>query len=88
MYWLVIAAMGADLVTFSVIYPGHGQEMNPIMNIGYAEYGLPMVIALKVLFTITILLLVTRCKTPWRRVVAGSIGVAIGLIGVFGNLTA
>ena len=86
---LVIAAMTADLLTFALIVPlvGIGAESVPWQAAGYARYGLVIAALLKVAATIVILALLARCSGR-RRELAAALGVAIGLLGMAGNLGA
>jgi hypothetical protein len=87
---LVVAAMAADLITFSLVVPlvTIEAEMNPIMHLGYEVFGVSFVAALKVACTIAIIGLVLRVRPGLRRSFAASVGVFIGLVGVYGNTTA
>ncbi len=88
MRW-VILAMAADLATFAtaVTLPGV-EEKNPVMGTLYVRYGLLGVVGLKVLATLAILLLVARCRTVRKRNAAIALGVAFGVLGFYGNVTA
>lgn len=90
LFALVSAAMLADLASFALIVPvvGIGAESNGIMARNYAEIGILGVAALKVVCTITILLLVARCSRPDFRRIAAGLGMTLGLVGLAGNLTA
>jgi hypothetical protein len=87
---LVVLAMGADLVTFTLIVPlvGIGVESNGLMARAYIEFGLGVVAALKLASMAVVLLLVARC---WRinfRLVAAGVGIAFGVLGTASNLAA
>ena len=86
----VALAMGADLVTFAIIVPivGIGAESNHFMLAAYLGFGIAMVAAIKVLATAVILYLMTRFHRDDLRRAAAVVGVAIGLLGAVGNISA
>jgi hypothetical protein len=86
---LIIAAMLADLITFALFVPtvGISAELNPVMNKGFVQYGVGIVVLLKIICTITILLLVGRIEQPSKRTLAAGLGIAFGLFGVLGNVS-
>jgi hypothetical protein len=88
--FLVAAAMAADLLTFSLVVPivGGEAEVNPIMHQGYEMFGILMVGLLKVACTVAIILLVFRTDPGPKRWLAASVGIFLGLVGAFGNITA
>ena len=86
---LVALAMGADLVTFALVVPlvGIEAELNPIMAEGYARFGIVMVALLKGTATLAIVLLVARVSRPGLRWGATALGMSLGLLGAFGNVS-
>lgn len=87
---IVALAMGADLLTFSLVLPsvGIGAESNPVMVRAYVGIGLVAVVILKALVTFAIVLLVLRCRRPGFRRFAAGISVGFGALGTLGNITA
>jgi hypothetical protein len=86
----ITAAMFADLITFTLFVPlvGIQAELNPIMALGYSIYGLGVVFLLKLVVTITIILLVARVERVHFKTFAACLGIAFGLLGTLGNVTA
>jgi hypothetical protein len=86
--FLICAAMAADYITFALAVPSVGieAEMNPIMNAGYAGFGILPVLALKLLCTVLICALVLRIHRVRLRRLAASLAIVIALVGVFGNV--
>lgn len=88
MIFLVVVAMAADLLTFSLAVPHVGieAEMNPIMAAGYIHIGLVAVIFLKAACTVAVCLALLRIThKPLRRLTA-LFAVSVGLLGALGNL--
>ena len=87
---LVAIAMLADLASFSLIVPivGIGAESNGLMVRTYLELGILGVAVLKVALTVVILTLVLRVRRPDLRRVAAGLGIAVGLVGLIGNVAA
>ncbi len=87
---IVALAMGADLLTFSLVVPlvGIEAESNPIMAAGYATFGLVMVILLKAAVTVAICGLLFRVRTTGLRVLTAVFAASFGLLGTLGNVTA
>ena len=86
----ITAAISADLITFALFVPlvGIQAELNPIIAMGYSTYGVGIVFLLKLVVTITILLLVARVERVHFKTFAACLGIAFGLLGTFGNVTA
>lgn len=87
----ILAAHGADLVTFSIAVGLLGvpvaRELNPTMVAAYAAGGLLAVAGWKTLLASTLVLLVRRIRTrPRRRAVL--LGYALGLVGAASNVVA
>ena len=87
---MVVCAMLADLLTFALVVPvvGIANELNPVMRLGYEQYGLSIVVALKLLCLLVMLLLIMRVRRRRPKILAASIGAAIGLIGAISNVSA
>lgn len=87
----ILAAHGADLVTFSVAVGLLGvpiaREANPTMVVAYAAGGLLAVAGWKALLAGTIVLLVRRVRTRPRRLPV-LLGYAFGLVGAASNVVA
>lgn len=84
---LILLAMAGDLLTFA-LFVGQGTvELNPVMARAYATFGLTMVALLKVIVSVTLILLVLRTKGPKRRP-AVALALIIPMIGIIGNLAA
>jgi len=86
----VALAMALDLVTFALIVPlvGIGVESNGYMVRAYLTFGILGVAAVKVAATAVILVLVARVKRPNGRRLAAGFGIAGGIVGMVGNLSA
>lgn len=87
-FLFVAFCMGLDLVTFALIYPGKGVEMNPIMERGYAGFGLIIVGLIKVIATFAMCLLVLRVKNSRVRFWTAIFAASFGILGFLGNITA
>lgn len=87
----ILAAHGADLVTFSIAVGLVGipvsREANPTMVAAYLAAGLAGVAAWKTLLAATLLLLVRRVRTRPRRI-AVLLGYSLGLVGAASNVVA
>lgn len=90
LYAAVAGAMLGDLLTFALVEPltGIGAESNPVMSRAFITAGLLGVILIKVAATAIILGVLLRIKVPSMRRVAAGLGMAIGLVGVAGNVSA
>ena len=86
----VALAMALDLLTFALIVPlvGIGAESNGYMVRAYLTFGVLGVAAVKVVATVVILVLVARVRQPTQRRLAASLGIAGGIVGMIGNLSA
>jgi hypothetical protein len=87
----VILAMTMDVITFTIFSPllltGEVVELNPIMALGYSQYGISIVLLLKIACTVAIISLVAMVERPRLKLGTACLGIAFGLLGTFGNVS-
>src|SRR5215204_1983328 len=89
----VLAAQLFDLATFSIMIGRHGigAELNPLVAHGFAGFGMPMVVVMKitlvVLLASTIVVLHRGRSGTWSRAWAATIAVVAAAGGLIGGIS-
>ena len=89
----VLAAQLFDLATFTIMVGRHGigTELNPLVAHGFAGFGMPMVVVMKVALVVllgaTIVVLGRGRSDTWTRVWAATIAVSAVVAGLIGGIS-
>jgi hypothetical protein len=89
----VLAAQLFDFATFTIMVGRHGigTELNPLVAHGFAGFGMPMVVVMKVALVVllgaTIVVLDRGRSDIWSRAWAATIAVTAVVAGLIGGIS-
>jgi hypothetical protein len=89
----VLAAQLFDFATFTIMVGRHGigTELNPLVAHGFAGFGMPMVVVMKVALVVllgaTIVVLGRGRSDSWSRAWAATIAIVAVVAGLIGGIS-